>query len=172
MNSSTMNSRFARLLVRLYPRAWRQRYGAEFTALLESGRGGFRTASTSANVIWSALGERIFPTVGGSMNQPSFGGIVKKPSALIPIGMSLIALVMLGGLYAYGMATGHGGLVREPDEGAAAHIWQLLMAGQIPVLAFFTIKWLPRAPRQALYVLGLQAGAALSAMAPVYFLHL
>jgi hypothetical protein len=109
-----------------------------------------------------------------SMDQPtrSFGGMVKKPSALIPLAMSLIALAMLGGLYAYGMATGHGGLVREPDEGAAAHIWQLLMAGQIPVLAFFAIKWLPRAPRQALYVLGLQAGAALSAMAPVYFLHL
>ena len=102
----------------------------------------------------------------------SFGGIVKKPSALIPMAMSLTALAMLGGLYAYGMATGRGGLVREPDEGAAAHIWQLLMAGQIPVLAFFAIKWLPRAPRQALYVLGLQAGAALSAMAPVYFLHL
>jgi len=166
-----MNSRLARLLVRLYPRAWRERYGAEFTAHLESGRGGFLT---SVNVIWSALGERIFPTVGGIMNQPaySFGGIVKMPSAFVPPAMSLIALAMLGGLYAYGMATGHGGLVREPDEGAAAHIWQLLMAGQMPVLLLFAIKWLPRAPRQALYVLGLQAGAALSAMAPVYFLHL
>ena len=168
-----MNPRFAHLLVRLYPRAWRERYGAEFAALLETHNGGLRTSvRTAANVVWSALGERIFPTVGGIMNQPSLGGMVKKPSALIPMTMSLIALAMLGGLYAYGMATGHGGLVREPDEGAAAHIWQLLMAGQIPVLAFFAIKWLPRAPRQALYVLGLQAGAALSAMAPVYFLHL
>jgi len=103
---------------------------------------------------------------------PSFGAIVRKPSAFLPPAMSLIALAMLGGAYIFGLATGHGGLVREPDEGSIAHIWQLLMAGQMPVLAFFAIKWLPRAPRQTLYVLALQAGAALSAMAPVFFLNL
>ena len=32
----------------------------------------------------------------------------------------------------------------RPDEGTIAHLWQLLMAGQLPVLAFFAIKWLPR----------------------------
>jgi hypothetical protein len=46
------------------------------------------------------------------------------------------------------------------------------MAGQLPVLIFFAIRWLPRAPRQTLYVLALQAGAALAAMAPVYLLNL
>jgi len=106
------------------------------------------------------------------MNQPSFGGIVKMPSALVPMAMSLTALAVLGGAYIFGVATGRGGLVREPDEGAVAHIWQLLMAGQIPVLAFFAIKWLPRAPRPTVYVLAIQAGAALAAMAPVYFLNL
>jgi hypothetical protein len=45
------------------------------------------------------------------------------------------------------------------------------MAGQVPLLAFFTIKWLPRAPRQTLCVLALQAGAVLAAIAPVYFLN-
>ena len=162
-----MNPRLARLLVRLYPRAWRERYGAEFEALLESGRG----LLAAANVVRSALGERIFPTVGGIMNQPthSFGAIVKMPSAFVPMAMSLTALAMLGGVYIFGVATGHGGLVREPDEGTAAHIWQLLMAGQLPVLAFFAIKWLPRAPRQTLCVLALQAGVALAAMAPVFF---
>ncbi len=50
---------------------------------------------------------------------------------------------MLGGVYIFGLATGHGGLVREPDEGTIAHLWQLLMAGQMPFLAFFAIKWLP-----------------------------
>ncbi len=166
-----MNPRLAHLLVRLYPRLWRERYGAEFETFLQTGRGGVRT---SANVVWSALGERIFPTLGGIMNQPipSFGSIVKLPSAFVPMAMSLTALAMLGGAYIVGLATGHGGLVREPDEGAIAHLWQLLMAGQLPVLAFFAIKWLPRAPRQTLYVLGLQAGAVLAAMAPVYFLNL
>src|SRR5579863_708604 len=163
MNPRAMNPRLACLLVRLYPHAWRKRYGAEFAALLESGSGGLGTA---ANVIWSALRERIFPTVGGNMNQPanSFGGMVRKPSAFVPMTMSLTALAVLGGAYFFSLATGHGGLAREPDEGAIAHIWQLLMAGQMPVLLFFAIRWLPRAPRQALYVLGLQA--------PVYFLNL
>jgi len=86
--------------------------------------------------------------------------------------MSLTALAMLGGAYVFGVATGHSGLVREPDEGAIAHIWQLLMAGQLPVLAFFAIKWLPRAPRPTFYVLALQAGAALASMAPVFLLNL
>jgi len=102
----------------------------------------------------------------------SFGAIVKMPSAFVPMAMSLTALAMLGGAYVFGVATGHGGLVREPDEGAIAHTWQLLMAGQLPVLAFFAIKWLPRAPRPTLYVLALQAGAALASMAPVFLLNL
>jgi hypothetical protein len=62
------------------------------------------------------------------------------------------------------------GIAREPDEGAAAHIWQLLMAGQVPVIAFYAIKWLPRVPKTALPVLAVQVGAALAALAPVYFL--
>lgn len=91
---------------------------------------------------------------------------VKKPSALIPVAMSLAALgVVLVHVALYGAA-------REPDEGAAAHLWQLLMAAQVPVIAFFAIKWLPRTPRQALLVLALQACAALAALAPVYFLNL
>lgn len=54
-----MNPKLAHLLVCLYPRPWRERYGAEFQALLQTGGGGLRT---SANVVWSALCERIFPT--------------------------------------------------------------------------------------------------------------
>jgi len=80
--------------------------------------------------------------------------------------MSLTGLVLvLGHIATYGA-------VREADEGATAHIWQLLMAGQMPVLAFFAIKWLPRAPKQSLYVLALQAGAALASMAPVFYFNL
>ena len=96
----------------------------------------------------------------------SFGEIVRKPSAFIPVIMSLIALaLLLGHISLFGV-------VREADEGATAHLWQLLMAGQLPVLAFFAIKWLPRAPRPSLVVLSLQAGAALASMAPVFFLTL
>ena len=99
-------------------------------------------------------------------NPHSFRAILRHPSAFLPVAMSLAALTLvLGYLVRYGVA-------RQPDEGAVAHLWQLLMAGQLPVLLFFAVKWLPRAPRQSLYVLGLQAGAALASIAPVYFLNL
>ena len=89
----------------------------------------------------------------------------RQPSAVIPVAMSIAALgTVLFHVAIFGTA-------RETDEGAAAHIWQLLMAGQLPVVAFFAIKWLPRSPRQALLVLALQAGAALAALAPVFLLN-
>jgi hypothetical protein len=91
---------------------------------------------------------------------------IKQPSAWIPIAMSLAAMVTLVSHIAqYGIA-------READEGAAAHIWQLLMAGQLPVIAFYAARWLPRAPGRALWVLAAQGGAALAALAPVYLLGL
>ena len=88
---------------------------------------------------------------------------IRQPSAFIPIGMSIAALVTV--LY----HVARFGIAREIDEGAAAHIWQLLMAGQIPVVAFYAIKWLPRTPGMALRVLAVQVGAALAALAPVYY---
>jgi hypothetical protein len=171
-----MNSTAARLLTRLYPRAWRERYAAEFEALLEMGGDDLETGlhydiRIAANVLWSALWEHITPTRGGNMDQPahSLGSILKHPSAFLPLAMSLTALAMLAGdLATYGVAHE----VAQTDEGTVAHLWQLLMAGQMSVVAHFAIKWLPRAPRQTLYVLGLQAGGVLASMAPVYFLKL
>ena len=64
------------------------------------------------------------------------------------------------------------GVTHEADEGTAAHLWQLLMAGQIPIIAFFAVRWLPRTPTQAVLVLVLQAVAGLAAAAPVYLLKL
>jgi hypothetical protein len=63
------------------------------------------------------------------------------------------------------------GTAPQVDEGAAAHIWQLLMAVQVPIVMFFAIKWVPRSPRRAVPILVLQVGAALAAMAPVFLLH-
>ena len=165
-----MKGSVAHLLTRLYPRAWRERYGAEFEAMLEDGDSSLRT---SINVIWSALREHIFPTRGGDMerNPNSFGAIVRHPSAFLPLAMSLTALTMLLVVIGHGYISGSP-VVREPDEGTVAHLWQILMAGQMPILAFFAIKWLPRAPKQTLYILALQAGAALASMAPVFLLNL
>jgi hypothetical protein len=92
--------------------------------------------------------------------------LVKHPSAFLPVAMSFAALAtVLAHVVIFGA-------VREADEGTAAHIFQLLMIAEVPIVAFFAIKWLPRFPRQVLQVLALQVGAALAALAPVFFLNL
>lgn len=66
------------------------------------------------------------------------------------------------------------GISQEPqvDEGTPAHLFQLLMGGQIPIIAFFAIKYLPQKPKQALQILVLQFIAGLLAFAPVYILEM
>ena len=92
--------------------------------------------------------------------------MMKRPSAFLPVAMSLAALaLLLGHIAIYG-------IVRGGDEGATAHVFQLLIAAQVPVVAYFSIKWLPRAPREALPVLAVQAAAAIAALAPVFLLDL
>jgi hypothetical protein len=103
----------------------------------------------------------------GNADRPQgFAKIVKLPSAFLPLAMSLMALAIL--LVTLAMF----GVPHDKDEGSIAHIWQLLMAGQVPLLFFFAVKWLPRAPRATLKMIAVQTVAALAAMAPVYFLHL
>jgi hypothetical protein len=61
------------------------------------------------------------------------------------------------------------GVVHQPDEGA--HLWQLLVAGQAPLIAYFALRWRPTARRPALVVLALQAIAVIMlAVAPVWAL--
>ena len=89
--------------------------------------------------------------------------LLKHPSGFIPIIMSMGALsIVIGCAAMFGVA-------RRADEGAAAHSWQLLMAGQLPLIAFFAIKWLSKAPKECAFVLVLQVAAALSAMFPVWW---
>ena len=92
--------------------------------------------------------------------------LLKKPSAFLPVAMSFAALALVLGSVAMF------GVVREADEGTAAHLFQLLIALQIPIVLFFAVRWLPRSPRQALQVLALQAAAGLAALAPVYLFGL
>ncbi len=59
-----------------------------------------------------------------------FPAMIRKPSAFLPVLMSLGALLtVLAFLSIYGV-------IHEIDEGTAAHIWQLLMAAQLPIIAF------------------------------------
>jgi len=91
--------------------------------------------------------------------------LLKHPSAFLPVVMSLGALATVL-LY---LAVN--GPAPQADEGTAAHIWQLLMAAQVPIVAFFAFKWIPESPRRAVPVLVLQAIAAVAALAPVFLLR-
>lgn len=83
------------------------------------------------------------------------------PSAFIPLVMSFAALAM---------TLSHAaifGRVHESDEGTLAHIFQMLLILQVPVAAYFALKWLAKFPARALGILAVQAGAALTAIAVV-----
>jgi len=91
--------------------------------------------------------------------------IGQKPSAWAPVVMSLCALAMSLvfieiHFFTEGVAPqrGAGGVA-----GVVAHLWQLLMWAQIPVIAFFAFRWIREAPWQAVTVLIVQAVAAASA---------
>jgi hypothetical protein len=91
--------------------------------------------------------------------------MLRHPSAFFPVAMSGVALATVL------MFIALHGTAPQADEGAAAHLWQLLMAAQVPIVLFFAIRWLPQSPRKAVPVLALQLVAALAAMAPVFLLH-
>jgi hypothetical protein len=100
------------------------------------------------------------------MQTPAGVASFRLPSAVIPLLMSTTALLIVLFAVASDAPT------NRADEGAAAHLFQVLMAGQAPVIAFFAIKWLPRDPSYALRVLGAQLLAAALAMLPVAVLGL
>ena len=92
--------------------------------------------------------------------------MLRRPSAFLPLGMSLLAL----GLVVWFVAST--GVVRgEHDEGAAARIFQILMVAQIPIAAYFALRWLPTAPRPAAVILAIQLAAALAAIGLVVLLE-
>jgi hypothetical protein len=109
--------------------------------------------------------KKFWPEGLSAMNTKVVGNsLIKQWSAWLPIAMSLAALALV--LVHAAII----GIIHEADEGAAAHIFQILMAFQLPVIAFFAFKWLPKQPKKALQVLALQAGAGIAAFISVYFL--
>lgn len=92
--------------------------------------------------------------------------LLKNPSAWLPILMSIAAFVLVIGYVAAF------GIIQQQDEGTAARIFQLLLAGQIPIIAFFAFKWFPKKQKEALQVLTIQFIAGFLAFATVLFLEL
>jgi hypothetical protein len=89
---------------------------------------------------------------------------LKRPSGFLPVTMSAGALgTILVAILTHGPAP-------QVDEGAAAHLWQLLMAAQRPIIGVFLFTGVRPSPRRGIPVLALQPVAALAAAAPVFFL--
>ena len=91
--------------------------------------------------------------------------LFRRPSGFMPVAMSSIALLLV----LVHVATV--GVEPQADEGTAAHVWQLLMVAQLPLIAYFGIRWVPPAPKQGLIVLLTQLAFALVAAMPVFLLR-
>jgi hypothetical protein len=94
--------------------------------------------------------------------------ILKKPSAWLPIAMSTTALLLVLvylAIFGYTQPQPH-------DEGVPARIFQLLLAGQLPIMILFSAKWLPQKPKEVLIIIALQTFTALIPFTTVYFLEL
>jgi hypothetical protein len=96
----------------------------------------------------------------------TFTSLLRKPSAFAPLAMSVSALGLIAAA-----VTGLIAVTPQADEGTPARLFQLLIVLQVPIAALFAAKWLPRAPRPALFVLALQLGAALLAIVTILWLE-
>ncbi len=93
--------------------------------------------------------------------------LLRKASAQVPIVLSLAVLpAFLVTIAFFGSPT------RQPDEGAAAHLFQIWLVLEFLLIASFAIRWLPQKPKQALTVLVIQIPAVIAACVPVFIFKL
>lgn len=154
--------------IRFYPKAWRDRYGDELTALIAQEGGGWRVATDMLKIALTAHARHMFNRGDPVMETypHSVLTLARKPSALVPLAMSLSAFALV--MISVKLLGAH----PERDEGAQAHIFQLLIGLQIPLLAFFGFKWLRQDLKTGLSVLGLQIAGIGLALAPVWYFGL
>lgn len=89
--------------------------------------------------------------------------IFRRPSAVAPLVLSgLVIAAIIWHLARFGLA-------HQADEGAAAHIFQILMPLQIPVIAYFAVRWMPVDARWAAKVLAIQIAIFMSIVGVVFF---
>ena len=92
--------------------------------------------------------------------------ILRKPSAWVPIAMSAMALLLVVSYVAlFGVQKSTG------DESTIARIFQLL-AGQVPIVGYFIIKWFPKHQKQVLQIVVIQILAAIVPFLTVLFLEM
>lgn len=153
-------------LLRLYPRAWRDRYGEELSDLIACG-------PVDRRVMWDVAmgaareharaarmkGETIMVTARGNA-----AVLIRTPLAGLPIAMSALALIVVLASIALS------GTARQPDEGAAAHLFQILVVGQMPLIGWFLWRRLRAHQPGTLAILAVQALSVAIALFPVWYL--
>jgi len=156
----------AQRLVRFYPRAWRDRYGDEFVDVLEAQPFG---AGVVWDVVRAAMTERVLTFTTREVRVAYVSDLrvlVGRPSGFLPLLCSVFALAV--GL----LGAASTPALRPVDEGAAAHVFQLLIVAQVPVIAFFVVRWARGRTWAAVTVAAIQAMAIVAALAPVWYFHL
>lgn len=93
---------------------------------------------------------------------------INRFCAIAPVIMSALAIGLIASVLLFHWETHQPG----GDEGAAAHLFQLLIGSQFPLIALYLVtadwsRWTRRARQVAV-----QAGAIALALAPVAYLHL
>ena len=94
--------------------------------------------------------------------------MIRKPSAWIPVVLSLIMLATILGVIIR-MQILHLPIVHEADEGVMAHLFQIWLVLEAFLILFFAVKWLPERPRQAVLVLIIQIIAVFVTCFPVFY---
>ena len=92
--------------------------------------------------------------------------LIKRPSAWLPMGMSVAILALLISV----LATV--GAVQQADEGAAAHLFQFWLVLESSMIVFFGFKWVPEVPREAQWIMAAQIVLALIPISIVFYLGL
>ena len=96
----------------------------------------------------------------------SAGVLVRSPSAYLPLAMSVLALALvLVSVLLFGT-------VRQPDEGAVVHLFQLLVIGQVPLVTWSLFHRIKCDKALGLRIFGLQTGFLAVALLPVWYFHL
>ncbi len=149
----------SRAVFRLYPRWWRRRYGAELEALVDETDRGW---PTTVDLIVSALRVRATQRVPRDRGR-ELRNLFWLPSGALPLLMSLLAMsAVLEYAVRFGTAP-------QSDEGTAAHVWQLMMGCQLPIVVYFAMRWVPRYGRRAAGVTAAHFVAAFAAAFPVWW---
>jgi hypothetical protein len=93
--------------------------------------------------------------------------VARDPMAWLPIARSLAALL---DVLVFGVVLGP---VAQPDgdEGTPARLFQGLMLLTAIAVVVFAVRWLPRAPREAAAIVGLQVVAATVPLLVLLFLE-